>query len=86
LRPCENSLADFCSFALPKVLKINLLNPKKAIGQAFRSVEVQITARKFSHGLDLRMNPPVDLYINFEKSSWKTQFQRTEFLAYKIQL
>ena len=56
LRPCENSLADFCSFVLPKVLKINLLYSNKANSQAFRSVEVKISAQKFSHGLDLRMN------------------------------
>ena len=29
--------------------------------------------------------PPVDLYLNFEKSSWKNQVQRTGFLACKNQ-
>ena len=29
--------------------------------------------------------PPVDLYLNFEKSSWKNQVRRTEFLACKNQ-
>ena len=29
--------------------------------------------------------PPVDLYMNFENSSWKTQVQRTGFLACKNQ-
>ena len=28
---------------------------------------------------------PVDLYLNFEKSSWKNQIRRTGFLAYKNQ-
>ena len=30
-----------------------------------------------------RSYPPVDLYLNFEKSSWKTQVRRTGFLACK---
>ena len=51
-RPFENSLVDFCISALLKALKINLLYPKKANGQAFRSAEVQKSARKFSHSLD----------------------------------
>ena len=29
--------------------------------------------------------PPVDLYLNFEKSSWKNQVRRTGFLACKNQ-
>ena len=29
--------------------------------------------------------PPVDLYLNFEQSSWKNQVRRTGFLAYKNQ-
>ena len=40
-RPCENSLADFCTSALFKALKINLLYSKKADGQAFRSAKVR---------------------------------------------
>ena len=35
-RPCENFIADFCTSALLKPLKINLIFPKKADGQAFR--------------------------------------------------
>ena len=30
-------------------------------------------------------SPPVDLYLNFEKSSWKNQVRRTGFLACKNQ-
>ena len=37
LRPCEKFLASFCTSALLKALKINLLYPKKTDGQAFRS-------------------------------------------------
>ena len=43
---------------------------------------------KISHrrGLNCQLKlPPVDLYLNLEKSSWKTQGQRTEFLACKNQ-
>ena len=53
-RPCENSLADFCTSALLKGLKINLLYPKKANGRAFRSAEVQKSARELSDGLDTK--------------------------------
>ena len=35
-RPSENSLADFCTSALLKALKINHLIKKKADDQAFR--------------------------------------------------
>ena len=52
-RPCENSLADFCIFALLKALKINLIYSKKVDGQAFKSKEVQKSAREFSQGLNL---------------------------------
>ena len=48
--PCENSLVDFCTSALLKPLKINLLYSKKS----FRSAEVQKSAKEFSHGLNLR--------------------------------
>ena len=51
-RPCENPLADFCTSALLKALKINTGYSKKTDGQAFRSAEVQKSAREFSHGLD----------------------------------
>ena len=40
-RPCENSLADFCTSALLKALKINLLTLKKADGQALSSAKVR---------------------------------------------
>ena len=30
-------------------------------------------------------SPPVDLYLDFEKSSWKNQVQRTGFLACRNQ-
>ena len=33
----------------------------------------------------LTINPPVDLYLIFEKSSWKNQVRWTGFLAYKNQ-
>ena len=33
----------------------------------------------------LKSKPPVDLYLNFEKSKWKTQVQQTGFLACKNQ-
>ena len=49
----ENSLADFCTSTLLKALKINLLYPNTKDGKAFRHAEVQRSARKFSHGLDL---------------------------------
>ena len=52
-RPCENSLADFCNFALLKALKINFPYPKITDRKAFRSAEVQMSGREFSHRLDL---------------------------------
>ena len=36
-----------------KALKINILYSKKADGQAFKSAEMEKSARNFSHGLDL---------------------------------
>ena len=33
----------------------------------------------------INVNPPVDLYLNFEKSSWKTQVRWTGFLTCKNQ-
>ena len=41
-RPCENSLANVCTSALPKALKINLLYHKKQMVKFF---EVQKSAR-----------------------------------------
>ena len=49
-RPCENSLANYCTSKSSKNKPPLSLN--KADGQAFRSVEVQKSARNFSHGLD----------------------------------
>ena len=49
-KSCENSLVDFCTSALLKALRINLLYSKKA----FRSAEVWKSAREFSHGLSFR--------------------------------
>ena len=37
-----------------KALKINILYSKKADGQAFRSAEMEKSARNFSHGLDFK--------------------------------
>ena len=54
MRPGENYLAEFCTFALLKALKINLIYSKKVDGQAFKSKEVQKSARGFSQGLNLR--------------------------------
>ena len=54
LRPSENSLADFCTFPLLKAPKIKFLYAKKADSQAFRSEEVQKSARESLHGLDLK--------------------------------
>ena len=54
LRPSENSLADFCTSALMKALKINLLYSKKVYGEAFWNAEVQKSAGEFSHGLDIK--------------------------------
>ena len=53
LRPGENSLAEYCTFELLKALKINLIYSKKVDGQAFKSKEVQKSAREFSQGLNL---------------------------------
>ena len=58
LRPCGNCLADFCTSALLKALKINLIYSKKikkSDGQAFRVAEVQKSAGEFSNGLDLSL-------------------------------
>ena len=53
---------DFCTSALLKALKINLVTTlKKADGQAFRIVEVQKSAREFSHDLD--QHPEKSVYI-----------------------
>ena len=38
-RPCENSLADFCTSTRLNALKMSLLYSKKADGKAFRSAE-----------------------------------------------
>ena len=51
-RPCENPLADFCTSALLKALKINTGISKRTDGQAFRCAEVQKSARQFSNGLN----------------------------------
>ena len=50
--PCENFLEDFYTSALLKAIRINLFCSKKAGGQPFRIVELQKSAREFSHGLD----------------------------------
>ena len=47
--PSEKFLADICTSALLTALKINLLYPKKADGQAVRSAEAQKSDRQFSH-------------------------------------
>ena len=49
-RSCENYLAEFCTSALLKPLKINPLHSKKADGQAYRNPQ-----EKLSHNLDLRI-------------------------------
>ena len=33
----------------------------------------------------MNIKRPVNLYLNFDKSSWKNQFQKTGFLACKNQ-
>ena len=45
---------------------------------ALKSFQTQISTKVLQPG-----NPPVDLYLNFEKSSWKNQFWQTGFLACK---
>ena len=50
-RPCEKILADYCSSALLKALKFNLISLKKEDDQA--STEMHKSDRNFSHGLDL---------------------------------
>ena len=52
---CKLSKTDFCTFALLKALKLNLLYIKIANGWAFRSAEDWNSTRKFSDGLDLRV-------------------------------
>ena len=42
--------------------------------------EQKVKLLTFSRG-----KPPVDLYLNFEESSWKNQVLRTGFLACKNQ-
>jgi hypothetical protein len=54
-RPCEKFLVEFCTSALLKALKFNLLSLKKADGQTLRSAEVQKSALEFSRGLDLNL-------------------------------
>ena len=58
-RPCENSLADFCTSALLKALNLYY---KKANFQAFSSAEVYKSAREFSHGLDFRLKLQIKLF------------------------
>ena len=50
-RPCEKILADYCTSALLKALKFNLVTLNKADDHA--NSEVHKSDRNFSHGLDL---------------------------------
>ena len=55
-RPCENSLADFCSSTLLKVLKINLLQPRKSKWSSFQKCRSTKVRQGFFTWSRLRMN------------------------------
>ena len=48
-----------CSSIIPALIKINLVYPKKADGQASRYTEAQKSARDFSHGFNLEDYQPI---------------------------
>ena len=52
-RPCENSLAFFCTTALLKAIKINLLYSIKRRWSSFQKCRSAKSSSKFSHGLHL---------------------------------
>ena len=72
--------AYFCYFSDPKCLLFtgDLFLPRQ--NQNF-GIHLKLNSTNFL----LCIKPPVDLYLNFEKSSWKNQVPRTGFLASKNQ-
>ena len=59
----------FCTF---ESSKNQLRYPKKANGQAFRSVEVQKSTKTFSHGLDLRVNRSLHFILSLGQVGGRT--------------